>query len=122
MSTQQENEIPIKTDSLAETSIKQLPLASTPPSKTDIILKMIEERTKLEQYREELLIGKRRPSVLMKAIFYVTQIIISIDKIILDALKDNIQINAERIDISTEINELIKISRVEDCNNTKSQL
>ena len=81
---------------------------------------MVEEREKLEKYREDLLDGKRRPSDLMRAVFYVTQLIMSANKIILDAMKDNIQINAGHIDISTEIKEVIQFSRERECKNSNS--
>lgn len=94
------------------------PLTPT-PTKADIILKIIEEIKRLEQYRQDLLDGKRRPSNLMKAVFYVTQLIIQANKVILDAMKENIQITAGNVDITTQINELIKISREPTCNNSE---
>jgi len=118
--TQQEKEIITETEALAKINQTQPPLTDTPtqPTKADIILEVCNERDKLKELRQAIYDGKKRPSNQLKAILYITQIIISANKVALDALKDNIQINAGHIDITTEINELIKISRDEDCSNS----
>lgn len=101
---------------------KQTPPTQTPPTKTDILIELIEEREKLKTLRQQLETGKKRPSKQLTALFYTTQLIISANKIILEALKENIQINnMGTIDITTEIRELIKISRETPPNDSPEQ-
>ena len=81
-----QQEIPIITETTALTKITPIkqPLTPTPISKAEILEDIYNQREKLKHYRDALEAGTRRPSELMKAICYITQLILSADKIALD--------------------------------------
>lgn len=124
MTIQQENEIAIETNALTEVSNQQTPLPLTTPTKADIILDLITLREELKQLRDEIKNDRRRPSKKLSTELYITQLIMQANKIILQAYKEtNINVsNTTNVDISNQINELIKISRgIEERKKQKSQ-
>jgi hypothetical protein len=116
----EQQQIPIATitATIPETT-PTLPLfTTTPPAKTDIIIDIITERERLKQVRQEIKEGTRRPSKILTADMYLTQLILQADKIALYAIKENILTvnNNTQIDITNQTNALIKVSE-EACKN-----
>ena len=118
---QQENIITVETEASAKTNPPQTQLPSTPPSKADILLDIINEREQLKKLREQLKTGVRRASKTLNIELYLTQLILSANKIALLGMKEtNITLTQNNyVDISAQVNELIKISREPACNNSE---
>jgi hypothetical protein len=109
-----------------EITPKQAPIAPTPPTtptKIDIILDLIDERERLKQIREEVATGARKADKELTAEMYLTQLVISANKTVIDALKEtNINLTQNNyVDISTQVNEVIRFSRERQCSKNKSQ-
>jgi hypothetical protein len=119
-----ESQTEIITEQQALTKITpiQTPITLSPPSKIDAQIDLYQEREKLKQLRKDLETGITKPSKKITTIIYVTQQVMYIDKIIIDSHKENaITVNnTANIDISTQVNELIKFSRERQCNKNKT--
>jgi hypothetical protein len=117
MTTQQQTQTVTITATIPETTPIQPQYAISPPTKVDLLIDIITEREQLKTLREELKAGSRRVSKTLQLELYLTQIILSADKIALYAIKENILTvnNNTQIDITNQTNELIKISREAEC-------
>jgi hypothetical protein len=91
------------------------------PTKTDILIDIINEREQLKALREQLKAGTRRASKTLNMELYLTQLILSANKIALIGIKEtNINLTQNNyVDISAQVNELIKFSRERQCNRSK---
>jgi len=113
MTIQQEEEITTETTSTVETPAENTPLTPTPPTKIDILLKLNEECEYLKQLRQDVKEYKTRASKKLSTELYITQLYMQALKIMLSAYKEttfNVT-NTTNVDISNQVNELIKISR-----------
>jgi hypothetical protein len=116
ITTPQENQITIEQKQLAKATPIQTPLTHTPPNKVDIILEVCKERDYLKTIRQDIETGAQRPSNKLKALLYVTQIIISANKVALDGLKENtINITENNISIHEEIKKIVTFGTELDC-------
>jgi hypothetical protein len=103
-----------------ENSPQTAQLTPSPPTqKIDILIDLLQERERLKTIRQDVYTGKRKLSKNLSTDLFITQMIISSNKIALEALKEtNItltQNNNLSIDITNQTNELIKISREAAC-------
>jgi hypothetical protein len=98
------------------------PPTPTTPTKIDIIWDLIQERERLKQIREDITTGQRKADKELTAEMYLTQLVISANKTVIDALKEtkiNVTNNFNQIDITQQINELIEVSEM-TCNGPSS--
>jgi hypothetical protein len=110
---QQENEIAVENASLVETKQENASLTPTPPSKTDILLQLAELCKYFKQLQKDVHDYKVRASKKLSTELYITQLYMQALKIMLSAYKEttfNVT-NNTNVDISNQVNELIKISR-----------
>lgn len=115
-------EIITEKQALAKIPPIQSPITLSPPSKVDAQIDLYQEREKLKQLRKDLETGVTKPSKKVTTIIYVTQQVMYIDKIIIESHKENsITVNnTANIDISSQVNELIKFSRERQCSKNKT--
>jgi predicted transcriptional regulator len=84
------------------------------------MLALMNEIERLKQIREDVVAGQRQADNILKAEMYITQLGLSAYKIILDGLKESAKIeltqnNYTQVDISAQVNDLIKFSRERQC-------
>ena len=96
-----------------------------PPSRINLLIEVMNEIQRLKEIRQQVTDGDREADKKLTAEMYITQIVLSAYKISLEAQKEAakielIQNNQTTInmDITNQINELIKISREPSANPT----
>lgn len=86
---QLENPITTENNLLTKITPQQPPTIPYPsPTKTDILIDIINEREKLKTIREDLKTGARRARKTLTTELYITQLVLSADKIALIGMKE----------------------------------